>query len=178
MLHLLPAKWFARAAFVCIAFVVLAASYAGAVGTGDALSDANWVMRWSFTAAVMLMAAPYVAWRWLPGLQRIIFPYLGGEWHGQLEYEGPNGKGSRSVSLSVRHTFLQVVLVLDSDQSTSRTLVVHAERDSGIKRDRLYYVFLNERKEGVLGAGARYRGLAVFTGGDVRIADAPRRLLH
>ncbi len=170
MLHLLPIRWFARAVFVCIAFVVLAALYAGAVGTGDALNDAKWIMRWSSTAAMILMTAPYAAWRWLPSLQRVTFPYLGGEWHGELQYEGLKGKGSRTVRLTVNHTFLRIVLILDSDESTSRTLVVHAERDSGINRDRLYYVFLNERKEGVAGAGDRYRGLAVLR---VEISGSP-----
>lgn len=41
-------------------------------------------------------------------------------------------------------------------------MIVQAERDAGINRDRLYYIYLNERKEGVAGAGHSYRGLAVL----------------
>lgn len=162
MLHLLPIKWLVRAGVMIISCVVLAASYAGFVDAGHALDDAKWVMRWSSVAAMILTAAPYVLWRWLPSLQRCVFPYLGGEWRGELHYEGPRGEGTRAVSLTVRHTLMRIVLILDSDESTSRTLVVHAERDSGIRRDRLYYAYLNERKEGVPGAGARYRGLAIL----------------
>ncbi|WP_449288606.1 Cap15 family cyclic dinucleotide receptor domain-containing protein [Marinibaculum pumilum] len=108
------------------------------------------------------MIVPYAVWRWVSGVQRWIFPYLGGQWSGSLEFQGPRGTGKREVTLTVRHSLLHIVLILDSAESTSRTLVVHADRDAGINRDRLYYVYLNERKEGTPGAGDSYRGLAVL----------------
>jgi hypothetical protein len=41
-------------------------------------------------------------------------------------------------------------------------LLVHAERNRDFERYRLYYVYLNERKEGFANGGERYRGLAVM----------------
>jgi hypothetical protein len=81
---------------------------------------------------------------------------------GRIDFQGAGGTGTRQVALTINHSLLKIMLILDSAESTSRTLVAHAERDAGINRDRLYYVYLNERKEGVRGAGERYRGLAVL----------------
>lgn len=162
MLNLLPIRLLLTVIIVLISVVVLAAVHAGMIGSGDAFGDFGSILRWSSPAALMLMLVPYLAWRWTPRVQEAVFPYLGGEWIGELRFHGPNGAGDREVSLVVNHSLLKTVMILDSDESTSRTLVVHAERDSGTERDRLYYVYLNERKEGVRGAGEQYRGLAVL----------------
>jgi hypothetical protein len=51
------------------------------------------------------------------------------------------------------HTLFGIRLLLESSESTFWTLVVHAERNTDFERYRLYYVYLNERKEGVPGPG-------------------------
>ncbi len=145
------------------------AFYRGNLGNGDALADARVVVEHSSAAALAVLIILLAAWRWIPFSQRFIFPYLGGEWTGVIKYHGTQGSGMRPVRLSVTHTLVGIRLVLDSRESTSRTLVVHAERDAAISRDRLYYVYLNERKEGVAGAGAMYRGLAIL-----RVDTAPK----
>lgn len=162
MLHLLPIRKLLTVIVALVGLAVLAAVYAGVVGSGDAIADVKWIIRYASLAALALTIVPYAAWRWLPSLQRLTFPYLGGDWTGELVFQGPKGTGTREITLAVSHSLLRIVLVLDSAESTSRTLVVHAERDVGINRDRLYYVYLNERKEGVPGSGERYRGLAVL----------------
>jgi hypothetical protein len=170
MLHLLPIRRVLTVVIGLGALMVLAAAYAGWVGTGDAMHDARRVIGWSSSAAIVLTVLSFAAWRWIPILQQLTFPYLGGRWSGELHFDGPHGVGTRAVTLTINHTPFQITLILDSAESTSRTLVVHAERDPGVNRDRLYYVFLNERKEGVAGAGERYRGLAVMR---VEFADHP-----
>jgi len=162
MLHLLPIRYLLAAVVGLVALAVLASVYAGAVGTGDPAADVRWVVRWASVAALALIVVAYAAWRWIGKVQSLTFPYLGGEWAGDLEFRGRAGAGTRKVTLAVSHTLLRIKLVLESDESTSRTLVVQADRDPGINRDRLYYVYLNERKEGVAGSGDRYRGLAIL----------------
>lgn len=162
MLHLLPIRHLLTAIIALVGVAVVAAVYAGAIGTGDAFNDAKWIIRYSSAFALVVMLVPYAIWRWIPRLQRFTFPYLGGEWVGRIEFQGANGNGTRQVALTINHSLLNIVLILDTVESTSRTLVAYAERDAGIKRDRLYYVYLNERKEGVRGGGERYRGLAVL----------------
>jgi hypothetical protein len=173
MLHLLPMRRLLAVIVGLVALTVLAAVYGGVVGRGNALDDVRWIIQTASISAVLLTLLPYAVWRWVPRLQRVTFPYLGGDWSGKLEFHGPGGAGTREVTLTIRHSLLKVVLILDSAESTSRTLVVHAERDRGLNRDRLYYVYLNERKEGLPGAGDRYRGLAVL-----RVEISHHAILH
>jgi hypothetical protein len=163
MLHLLPVKRWLTVVITLVGLLVLAGVYAGYIGTGDAIGDAKWIIRGAAPAAVACIIVPYALWRWLPLAQRFTFPYLGGDWKGKLEYTGPNGTGTRDVTLRIRHSLFGLILVLDSAESTSRTLVVQADRDLGIQANRLYYIYRNERKEGVIGAGETYRGYAVLT---------------
>jgi hypothetical protein len=48
---------------------------------------------------------------------------------------------------SISHTLFRLKLVLDSTESTSRTLVAHAEHDPELNRRRLYYVYRVKMKE-------------------------------
>ena len=132
MLHLLPMRRLLAIIFGLVALAVLAAVYAGVVGKGDAYGDVKWIIQWASSLAFLLTVLPYAMWRWVPNLQRVTFPYLGGDWSGKLEFHGPDGAGTREVTLTARHSLLKVVLILDSAESTSRTLVVHPEHDSGI----------------------------------------------
>ena len=161
MLNLLPIRLFLSSFAVLVGSAVLAAVYGGWLG-GDALRDASGVVRWSSTLALAVIVLFYAAWRWIPALQFLIFPYLGGQWAGTVRFQGSNGPDHRHVSLEIKHTPLGLRLLLDSDESTSRTLVVQADRDPDFDRFRIYYVYLNERKEGRPGGGQRYRGLAIL----------------
>src|SRR5262249_31067347 len=105
----------------------------------------------------------FIAWRWIPPVQRWIFPYLGGRWSGFIQYEDSDGSHRLSVTMDIKHTLFGLRLLLDSRESTSSTLVVHAERNPDFERYRLYYVYLNERKDGFQNAGLRYRGVAVIS---------------
>ncbi|WP_162820657.1 hypothetical protein [Microvirga calopogonii] len=162
MLHLLPIRLILLVFSVLVGLSVLLAGYAGWVGGGDTLRDATGLIRWSSTMASALVITCFMGWRWIPAVQLFIFPYLGGKWSGTVRFEGQNGPDQRDVSLEIKHTLFGLKLLLDSDESTSWTLVVHADRNPDFDRYRLYYVYLNERKEGCPGAGERYRGIAVL----------------
>lgn len=114
MLHLLPIRYLLTAIVALVAVAVLAAVYGGALGTGDALSDVKWIIRSSSMAAFVLTLLAYAAWRWVPSLQRLTFPYLGGKWSGKLEFDGPQGTGIRDVTLIISHSLLNIKLILDS----------------------------------------------------------------
>jgi hypothetical protein len=173
MLHLLPIRWLLRIAFGIVALAVLSAVYAGSVGTGQATHDALLLLRWSSVAATSSIILLFAAWRWVPPVQRYIFPYLGGTWSGFIRFEEQGRSQRRDVKLEIKHTLFGLRLLLESKESTSWTLAVHAERNQDFERYRLYYVYLNERKEGVAGGGQRYRGLAV-----IRVeTGAPLKLL-
>jgi len=163
MLHLLPIRWTLTILIVLIGIALLTAVYAGDLAYGDTLHDMVSIVRFSSLAAGLLIVCSFALWRWIPILQTLTFPYLGGAWSGRLTFAGTRATGSRDdVTLRVFHNLLRIQLVLETSESNSRTLAVHAERDSGLRLNRLYYVYLNERKEGVAGAGDRYRGLAIL----------------
>lgn len=162
MLHLLPIRivlWLGTAA---IATTVLAATYVGWLGEGDTVRDAEMVIRWSSGLPIIIIVLLFAAWRWINPLQLFIFPYLGGSWSGEVAFKGKDGLEKRNVRLEVKHTLFGLKFLLDSDEATSKTLVAYAERDGDFNHYRIYYVYLNERKEGVAGAGENYRGLAVL----------------
>lgn len=162
MVHLLPVRLLLTLIVTLVGIAVLAAFYAGWLGKGDELHDAFQIIRWSSFGAIAIAVSSVALWRWVPLVQHCTFPYLGGKWSGQLKYHGQYGSGTRTIDLEIRHTPLKIELILSSKESTSRTLVVYPERDKGVNTNRLYYVYSNERKEGVSGAGERYRGLAIM----------------
>jgi hypothetical protein len=171
MLHLLPIRWLLRFAFGIVGLAVLSAVYAGWIGTGEPTRDALLLLRWSSILALGAIVLVFAAWRWVPPIQRFIFPYLGGRWSGSIRFEEKGGFQERDITLEIKHTLFGMRLLLDSEQSTSWTLAVHAERDEHFERYRLFYVYLNERKFGFPGGGQHYRGLAVIR---IELGDQPR----
>jgi hypothetical protein len=173
MLHLLPIKRILSFCFAAGALAVLASLYLGWAPQDDWYESAKSIIRWSGSAALAAPIIFYFLWRFIPQFQAKIFPYLGGRWSGQLHFSGVHGEGERHVTLLVNHTLLSLNLVLMTDESLSRTLVVHAEYDQEVLRKRLYYVYLNERKEGITGGAQSYRGLAIM-----RVDDDSKLVLH
>lgn len=162
MLHLLPIRMILWLFVVTAALSVGLVAYAGWFGDG-ALGNLSTIVRWSgglVTGGIVLL---FAGWRWLPLLQTAIFPYLGGSWTGVIAFEEKGGPQTRTAKLEVSHRLTGIVMILETGESVSRTLVVHAEKDRHFDRYRLYYAYLNERREGMAGAGERYRGLAILS---------------
>lgn len=163
MRHLFPIKSVLTLCFALGALAVFAAIYLGWAPQDHWFENIQKVIRWSTSAAVAVPIAFYLVWRFVPPVQALIFPYLGGHWTGHLKFAGRRGAGSRKIALVIDHTPLSLKMFLDSKESFSKTLAVHAERtQDAALRKRLYYVYLNERKEGFPGAGQTYRGLAIM----------------
>lgn len=163
MLHLFPLRLLAISVFAIVGLAVLTAMYADVLGNGNMMTDALAVVRWASFAVIPLTILAYGTWRWIPGVQQLIFPYLGGEWSGKLYYESDGQECSKIVGLDILHNLFRIKLVLESDESRSETLVVHCERDLDFnKKNRIYYVFENKRKEGKRHDGSTYKGLATM----------------
>lgn len=162
MLHLLPIRLLIQVFATSVGLMAIAAFYAGYADDKDTAQLVQLVLRWGSSLSFAAVALVYAAWRWIPFVQASIFPYLGGRWAGQVRYVGKEGKhADKPVRLEAKHTLFGLRFLLDSDESTSTTLAVHAEKDPDFNKFRLYYVYLNSRKEGVLGSGETYRGLAI-----------------
>jgi hypothetical protein len=162
MLHLLPVRWILVVGFAVVGLSVLATVYAGWMGGGEIARDAALLLRWSSIAATSAIILLFAGWRWMPPVQGLIFPYLGGRWSGFIRFRIDDSDHRREVKLEIKHTLFGLSLLLDSKESTSWTLAVHAERAQDFARYRLYYIYLNERKEGFPNPRERYRGLAIL----------------
>lgn len=163
MLHLLPLRlilW----AFAFVAAISLGLAFSGLPGDGHVVGNLSALIRWSGSLVTIATIVLFASWRWIRPLQGLIFPYLGGTWKGLVEFENDDQdeKQTRAVTLEVKHLLTGITMMLDSAESTSWTLAVHAEKAKGFDRYRLYYVYLNERKEGAEGGGQQYRGLAII----------------
>jgi SMODS-associating 2TM, beta-strand rich effector domain len=162
VLHLLPIRLLFQGSLALVALAVAAAFYSGWLDPSDGAHNVAFFLRVSSTLAIALSGIVIAAWRWIPQLQRYIFPYLGGRWTGVVRFPEPGGEGQRLVTMDVKHTLFGLKLLLDSKESTSWTLSVQADRNPDFERFRLFYIYLNERKEGVPGARERYRGVAIM----------------
>lgn len=158
MMHLLPIRLFIATIIILVALTFLMQGIVPYVGWEMLLSN----IRWLYLLVIITPLVLCTFWRLYSKFRTFIFPYLGGEWTGLIEFQGSHGCGTRDVRLTIDHTLFTIKLVLESEQSTSRTLSVCAYRDAGINRDRLYYVFQNERKEGKSKEEKTYRGCAVL----------------
>ena len=144
MLNLVPIRWLLRISFVVFSLAVLTALYVGQIGGGKVAHDTSLLFGWSSIAVTVLIFVSFAGWRWIPPCQRLIFPYLGGQWSGFIEYQENNRSQRIEITMEIKHTLLDLRMLLDSRQSSSRTLAVQAERDPDFERYRLYYVYLNE----------------------------------
>lgn len=162
MLHLLPLSNLIRALIFVISAPLLIAVAAGYIGTENASIFGLAIIRYSYIATLAVVAFVAGLWRWSAHVQALIFPYLGGEWAGEVEFVSSTGRETRPVTLQINHNIAAISLLLKSAESDSRTLSVHAARDRDVQYDRLYYVYRNERREGVLNAGYSYRGTAIL----------------
>lgn len=175
MLHLVSI----RLLLTVYAFVVIAA-YAVALRAGF-VSDASWtdivagILKVATPVAVSAIILALLAWRWLPSfIRNALFPYLGGQWAGTIEFEDASGALTpRKATLEVAHTLTSIQFALSTEESTSETLLVHARRVSVLgELVKLVYVYEVERREGFPGAGDRYRGCAFL---DVRLT--PKKIM-
>lgn len=118
------------------------------------------IFRWgsSFTIGAIILL--YAGWRWVPIIQSAIFPYLGGKWKGTVNYKDASGNdASKPVEMEVKHTLFGIKFLLESDESSSQTVSVYAEKNLDFDKFRIYYIYNNHRKEGLKGSEKTYLGL-------------------
>jgi hypothetical protein len=162
VLHLLPIRLLFQGSLALVALAIAAAFYAGWLNPTDGAKNIAFFLRIASGLAVGLSIALFAAWRWIPALQKFVFPYLGGRWKGIIRFPNGDTEDQRSATMDIKHTPFGLTLLLDSDESTSWTLSAQADRNPDFDRFRIFYIYLNERKEGVPGARERYRGVAIM----------------
>lgn len=174
MLQVLPTRL-----LLTIFAVAVMSAYSVALRTGWVQAD-NWVaiglgvLKVATPAVLGSMVLSLVLWRWSPKfIQNVVFPYLGGTWVGEVEFHHNGALRQHEATLEVAHTLGSLKIVLHTAESTSHTLLVHANKVPVITElVKLVYIYEVERREGFSGAGDRYRGCAFI---DVALA-CPRQM--
>lgn len=173
MLHLLPLRFIGRLALAVTVLGVLALIVIDSPEAGSDLATAMTIVRWALGAEAIAAFLFYHLWPYIPGLTaRWLFPHIDGSWDGHLHFKrkqqsaGGRSKvvldGFKDASLYVHQSLTKVRLILETDESTSETLVVHAERDPDFSRFKLFYIFENRSRDGRPNTARSYRGTAIM----------------
>ncbi len=164
MLHLLPFQWLLKGLIAATSLAVLVAASAGAFSSHGLYANSIAVLRWVGTLDVLVAVIIYFGWHTIPYARRIIFPHIAGEWEGTIRFlDADKNEQERAATLYVAQNLLRIRLVLNTEESTSETLVVHPKRDADFPFFSLFYIYENRRKEGLPGSGQIYRGTSVIS---------------
>jgi hypothetical protein len=138
VLHLLPIRLLFQGSLALVALAVAAAFYAGWLNPTDGAHNVALFLRIASSLAVGLSVALFAAWRWIPALQKFVFPYLGGTWTGTIRFPTGEAEDHRAATMDIKHTPFGLTLLLDSAESTSWTLSVQADRNPDFDRFRIF----------------------------------------
>jgi len=173
MLHLLPLRSLGRFALAVTVLGVLAVILISSPTQGTTLAKGLTILRWALAVEGIVALFVFYCWYRLPGLtKRYLFPHIEGSWDGELQFKQKRRSGdtyaskplaaSKPAKLYIHQSLTRIRLILETDESTSETLVVHPERDPNFSRFRLFYIFENRSRDGQPNNGRSYRGTAVM----------------
>jgi hypothetical protein len=172
VLHILPIKYLLFSLVVCVAILIYVAPFFG-TDESNVTRTAIFVSQSAAKICSGFFVIIIMGWRWFPMVQKYTFPYLGGEWTGELAFESEKIRGTRSIILKINHSLLAINILLESEESSSTTLSCYAQREVAFGRCVLFYIFRNQRKEGTQNSNFSYRGAAIM-----RIDGLQEIMLH
>ena len=98
-------------------------------------------------------------WRWIPALNRWLYPDIGGEWDITINWQREGRKGVVYAKAVIRQDFARLSMDVISESSDSQTLVAQPKREPESGTPVLYYVYFvipkfltDERKPPYFGA--------------------------
>ena len=98
-------------------------------------------------------------WRWVPALNRLLYPDIAGEWNITINWQDDGTEGVVEANAIIRQDFVRVSMEVTSLSSESETLIARPKRDPESGKPLLYYVYLvvpnfigDNRKEPYFGA--------------------------
>jgi hypothetical protein len=101
-------------------------------------------------------------WRWIPILNRILFPDIGGEWNIEIHWRRQGNGGVVKAEATLKQDFLRVSMEVRSSDSDSQTLIAQPKKDSESGRPLLYYVYMVNPKAVGPNPGQPYYGAAIL----------------
>ena len=114
---------------------------------GDYSVSHLWSDLSSSISITAIFAFAFERWLWkLPIFQRwlVPFPSLAGEWQGTISYNWNNTDNSKDINLTIRQTFLRIQIIIETDESKSRSICGSFDIEKMRGRQHLIYSYLNE----------------------------------
>ena len=114
------------------------------------------------------------AWKWkifYPWLVQI--PNLSGTWNGNIESNWDNKPKSIPITINISQSFLHTLVILKTNESTSRTIAAAFNIDKARGYQQLIYSYSNEVKTNIREKSSNHYGSAIlnFTGFLVKEMD-------
>lgn len=101
-------------------------------------------------------------WKWVPVLNRWLYPDLNGAWKVSIDWERSGETGHTEATAHIRQTLTQLSMTLKSDKSESSTICCVPRKDPVSGRPLLDYLYNNEPKQGIAGDHERHIGAATL----------------
>jgi hypothetical protein len=101
-------------------------------------------------------------WRWIPALNQVLFPDIGGEWKIEIHWQQRGQTGVVDAEATITQNFLRVSMEVRSPKSDSQTLIAQPKKDPESGAPFLYYVYLVTPKAVGAKPGAPYYGAAIL----------------
>jgi hypothetical protein len=102
-------------------------------------------------------------WKWIPALNRMLFPDIGGEWKIEINWHGEGKDGGVvNAEATIRQDFLRVSMEVRSPKSDSQTLIAQPKKDPESGRPVLYYVYHVTPKAMGANSSPQYHGAAIL----------------
>lgn len=132
---------------------------------GDYSVSHLWSDLSSSISITAIFAFAFERWLWkLPIFQRwlVPFPSLAGEWQGTISYNWNNTDNSKDINLTIRQTFLRIQIIIETDESKSRSICGSFDIEKMRGRQHLIYSYLNEPNATVRDRSQIHYGTAMF----------------
>lgn len=132
---------------------------------GDYSVSHLWSDLSSSISITAIFAFTFERWLWkLPIFQGwlVPFPSLAGEWQGTINYNWNNTDNSKDINLTIRQTFLRIQIIIETDESMSRSICGSFDIERMRGRQHLIYSYLNEPKAMVRDRSQIHYGTAML----------------
>jgi|25_taG_2_1085351.scaffolds.fasta_scaffold17177_2 hypothetical protein len=101
-------------------------------------------------------------WRFLPKLNDWVYPDLNGRWAVEINWHGAEASGKKIAFAIVKQSLTSFSIDLETDESTSETLIVAPYKHSKSSRPGLYYIYRSEGKTGSVQEQVSHTGAALL----------------
>ncbi len=94
-----------------------------------------------------IIAFAFEKWLWKLSIFQgwlVPFPSLAGKWQGTINYSWNDKENNKDIHLTIHQTFLRIQIIIETDESKSRSICGSFDIEKMRGRQHLIYSYLNE----------------------------------